>query len=971
MGRFRRLLGGTQSGTYLNGPIYVLATDGTGGLEVHGSVGSAPRVAHFTLTATFAAPLDLSYDYCAIEAIGGNVDRDFSAGTKVEIMIGGTWSTPEQRATFGPDRKTVACAFRLRGVAGRDAVQALRITLYSDPWSHQSGVGFRLAPLALGGTYLGATSAAKRPWDATYLAADVAYGVRYRDLQAGTDTGVLTATLDASRFGRVSLGPSGPLGDEAIVSATPESAGDYGDDPAGTRFVMDLLRAGSDGEWRLLTTLPNTDGGSFRDPFEAWEIDAQKPLDATDYAAPPAAPVFSSKGFVAGVPYKGWVAWLQAGGEANVRHSRVGNAEALYSPADGTDDLARGEDFTLADDFADEPLGGVQAGGALLVLGREGVYGQAGDYPAKMTPFRKIPGSMGVCGRFAFARFRGGGGEPGVAWLDRSGENVWLATGEPLFAGDVQARPQELSAPVRGSLRAFLLDGQLDRFSDLALEDVRLDVDEATGALWVVLGARAAVLRPPSLTDGERQWELNDYALGASGAFLVPTDAPPVGPGAAGDLARGSTTLAWSAPANALPGPEVATAGPFAPGLGTHWLVGTGFAPAAPLPLDATIVSVRLVVRHRLIATGPAPTPVTLAAVVSGGLSLLPAHAVPAAFEDFALDLTPLGLGAAALNAGIDARIAYDAVPIDPHAYDAANWSFRLYGNGSVYPTDFPGPYGGSTTFPATVTWVGAGAAPPYVPLSLRSISSCSGPYSVPGNVALDNGQGTRVVGTIPNPPTTGVGPADGTVVYDLPVVGGQATETITITRSNSGTPGDEKDFGMGGVYPAVVRPDPSTVEVESLLLEVAYLAPSSLPPTRIASLAFGPRDEGLAWIRTSGAIDAAEWDPAVGGFVEGRNRDGGAPMPEGWWETGWLSGPTRRLARVEAERDGFGPLTFVAANDRGVNLLARCPTLGRWARFGPAAQGAAFRLRVRVEEATDPVRALDLVYDPLAGPNR
>ena len=76
--------------------------------------------------------------------------------------------------------------------------------------------------------------------------------------------------------------------------------------------------------------------------------------------------------------------------------------------------------------------------------------------------------------------------------------------------------------------------------------------------------------------------------------------------------------------------------------------------------------------------------------------------------------------------------------------------------------------------------------------------------------------------------------------------------------------------------------------------------------PVRIAYTAFGPRDEGLAWIRSSGAIDVVEWDPSTLGYVQGEFRDGGLQMPEGWWESGRMPGAIRRLTRVDAERDGF-----------------------------------------------------------------
>lgn len=140
----------------------------------------------------------------------------------------------------------------------------------------------------------------------------------------------------------------------------------------------------------------------------------------------------------------------------------------------------------------------------------------------------------------------------------------------------------------------------------------------------------------------------------------------------------------------------------------------------------------------------------------------------------------------------------------------------------------------------------------------------------------------------------------------------------------------------------------------------------------RIAFLAFGPRDEGLLWIEASGAIASAEWDPGAAAYVDGPNRDGGAPMPEGWWESGRLPGSVRRLARAEVEREDFGEVSMTAFTDRlpGGESATALPD-ARWARFSPRVQGRTHRLRIRVTESSGAVRAVDLVFDELAGPGR
>ena len=740
-----------QTSTYqfVANSAIALAPDGAGGLVWTGDADDHGKVGTGLLQATFAAPLDLSaYDYIAVTATGGKIIREFTAGTKVTLTIGGANVAAEIHEVLSSDRKTLSVVIRTRGVAGNASVQGIHVTFYGDPYSHNSGTALSVGPLLLGGTYMSATTAAARPWDSTYQTATIPYGVRYRTLSPASDSGVLTTALDASRFGTVLAAPGGPIGDEVIVGATPEADAPYSDDPTGANCVMDLLRAGTDGKWRVIATLPNTAGQSVRDAREQWEVDALAPITDTGYVAPAPAPVFSSQGFVGGVPFKGWVAWLRAGGVANLQHSAVGDAESLYSANDTTDEAGRAANFTLADDQADEPLGGVQAGDALLVLGRRGCYAQSGNSPSTMTPPRKLAGSNGGVGRFALCRFRGEGGDPGIAWLDRSGENVWLACSYLFYQQDARALPTELSAPIRGSLRTFLLDGQLAAFPDLALADARLDVDESTESLWVVLGGRAAILRPPSLIDGERQWEFAEYGLGGWTPYSPPvsTCLGPFVPGSLANLARGASTVVWQAPS----GSDAGQASGLAPGLSTRWLDGS-IAPSPPIPADATIYHASLTVRHRATSSGTCPTPIALSALQAATLALTPGHAVPTAFEDHVVDLSALGLTPAALNAGMDARVAYDAAPTIADAYDPANWTVSYSPSGSSVTTGSGGgttPWsGGSGTYAAdsgfnpstssaqgsvlvTAKWTPTTAdavgkpAPPYVVLSIATTLS-------------------------------------------------------------------------------------------------------------------------------------------------------------------------------------------------------------------------------------------------------
>ncbi|RYG40708.1 hypothetical protein EON79_22145, partial [bacterium] len=172
---------------FLSNPAYALASDGN--LEVSGKIGDADHVGNFLLTCVFASPVAFSYDYCALSATGGLIDRTFRAGSTVEVRIAGVWSKPPQLEALSSTRDRATVTFRMKGIAGANAVEAIRIKLFADPWANQTGLGFKLSPVWFGGTYTGADNASDRPWDASYRQREETYGVRYHNIAANTFTG--------------------------------------------------------------------------------------------------------------------------------------------------------------------------------------------------------------------------------------------------------------------------------------------------------------------------------------------------------------------------------------------------------------------------------------------------------------------------------------------------------------------------------------------------------------------------------------------------------------------------------------------------------------------------------------------------------------------------------------------------------------------------------------------------------------
>jgi hypothetical protein len=217
-------------------------------------------------------------------------------------------------------------------------------------------------------------------------------------------------------------------------------------------------------------------------------------------------------------PFKEWVVWLYGIGEANVRHSRVRAAEQQASDLDMEDDENRGVNFTLADNFADTPQCGCQAGNSALIGGLNGIYEQVHDGssgPPGMSPCKKLPGSFGVAGKFAMARWKDDHGNPGAAFVDRHGSGVYFAYPSGVGDRDAEGRVIELSAGIRGEVQRFLFNEQ----SALGLTDFstcEVFVDDSQDALGIKLGQRILWLRRPNTVTGQREWEYAAYNMGGA-----------------------------------------------------------------------------------------------------------------------------------------------------------------------------------------------------------------------------------------------------------------------------------------------------------------------------------------------------------------------------------------------------------------------------------------------------------------------
>lgn len=225
---------------------------------------------------------------------------------------------------------------------------------------------------------------------------------------------------------------------------------------------------------------------------------------------------FKTDGCVNAFAFKGWMIWLYNTAIANVRHSRIGDAEKQESVLDQDDDLSRGESFTLADNLADVPLFGCQAGDTAFIAGSHAIYAQSGDYPCLMTPCKMLAESTGAAGKFAGCAWKDDSGNPGIAWMSPQGQ-IYFMPSNPQYLGDNGARPEHISESIQTGVNSpaeFLRDGQsLTDFSTC-----RFGVDGATSTLYVIMGSRALVFRKNA--NGDRYWEPYSWS-NASWSYLA------------------------------------------------------------------------------------------------------------------------------------------------------------------------------------------------------------------------------------------------------------------------------------------------------------------------------------------------------------------------------------------------------------------------------------------------------------------
>lgn len=231
-------------------------------------------------------------------------------------------------------------------------------------------------------------------------------------------------------------------------------------------------------------------------------------LNATAYT--PGAAVFENVSCAC--PFNGGVVWGFKGGQSNIQFSALGNATSLYNNSDSAmldpNNVGAPANMTMADNGADDPVALFAVNTSLIALGSKGVYASTGSTPTTMSPFVRLHKGLGCAGQFAACLWHDDLGNPAVAYLSKNGEGIYLAQQDPYFLNTTHFKVSELSVPVRGLVKDFLLNG-----SYANLQYVLMGIDERRDALWAICQNRAMVLRRTSMADQMRHWELYSYTV--------------------------------------------------------------------------------------------------------------------------------------------------------------------------------------------------------------------------------------------------------------------------------------------------------------------------------------------------------------------------------------------------------------------------------------------------------------------------
>jgi hypothetical protein len=938
------------TGTFITTPVTFSASSGNVRVTATASDNTGNQGA---IRVLYTAPSDIDVtknDYIAIrvKAVTGGAFPKFQdsyiipSSDKPVLRFNGVDQNPEYRLYANEDYTELIIFMYIKGLPDRDKLQRITFSVVSTVAQGTNIPVLDIYPLELGGVYLNATTSGKRIWDSfdiTQLdgsASGVNYATRYK-----TGASYSTATIvNASKVNMTGfqLPPSPYFGGRVNLVGTQNTSW----------TEIEFLRQQVGGTWKILATKLNS-GTDFQviDTYQEHELTALTTATGVTGTAPSPTPTFRTAGIVGAFPYKQSMVWLVNQTYQNLQFSRVGDPLELYDSTRSynSQDNTIPAQYTLADDQADVPVWGTQAGVSAFIIGKNAAYAMSGDYPVGMSPSRQIPGSRGIVGYYAGTRFRASTGDWGCAYADPD-LNIWVVSSVPTFIEDTSAKPQEISLPIRGKIKDYLYTQQKLAIANLDIADTKLEFQEETSSLWVILGKRCAVFRQDMVGNG---WELYDFTLASTGTINTCTSYFTDGASAT-EYSTGTTWTNFGLPFSSDDSYCLNTfsLGASANNYRTKYLDCDGYASVPLIPANATITGVSWRLEDSkmgdLAVTNIHAHPTHNGTPIGSNLAtnrVVTTNDVTQTFTMVSLPtLSQLNSG----QMGIDIR--YESEEWLAAWQDPANYTVVITPTSPQVrvPAD-PIPY--VTVYTVTITYTAGGTKPPYAFVNLTGQTTIGGDVvPILGTGTTDNGLGgtnSGQIGTLaavpPDPPVAYTVSTNTTVRQKVLMSAGVGTYQVTMTSDGTlPTNKFQATHTLTGVFdPATL----ATVRVDNVSMQICYDTTTTGTNVKWDRAVFSPNGKYIA-IRSTGETDIIEKDFRNGQFIGGTNRDSGLTPPDWFFTTQQVQwdGGKARLASVQYHGESYADIINTAVSVDGsayVSGTLEGVNTSRWYKFHPS----------------------------------
>jgi hypothetical protein len=861
---------------------------------------------------------------------------------KPVLRLNGVDQNPEYRLFVNEDGTQLVIYMYIEGLTDRDKLQRVTFSAVATCGDGSNIPVIDILPFEIGGIYLNATTSGKRLWDNFDLdgldgsSSGVNYATRYKTGATYSTATIVNATK-AQMTGFITS-PAPYMGARLNLSATQNLA--WTD--------IEFLRQQVGGTWKILATKPNS-GTDFSviDTYQENELTGLTTATGVTGTAPSPTPTFRTAGIVGAFPYKQSIIWLVNQTYQNLQFSRVGDPLELYDSTRSynSQDNTIPAQYTLADDQADVPVWGTQAGVSAFIIGKNAAYAMSGDYPSGMSPSRQIPGSRGIVGYYAGTRFRASTGDWGCAYADPD-LNIWVVSSVPTFIEDTSAKPQEISLPIRGKIKDYLYTQQKLAIANLDITDTKLEFQEETSSLWVILGKRCAVFRQDMVGNG---WELYDFTLASTGTINTCTSYFTDGASAT-EYSNGTTWTNFGLPFSSDDSYCLNT---FSLGAGTNnhrtkYLDCDGYAPVPLIPANATITGVSWRLEDSktgdLAVTNIHAHPTHNGTPIGSNLATNRVVTTSDVTQTFTMVSLPTLSQLNSGQMGIDIR--YESEEWLADWQNPANYTVVITPTSPQVrvPAD-PIPY--VTVYTVTITYTAGGTKPPYAFVNLTGQTTIGGDVvPILGTGTTDNGLGgtnSGQIGTLaavpPDPPVAYTVSTNTTVRQKVLMSAGVGTYQVTMTSDGTlPTNKFQATHTLTGVFdPATL----ATVRVDNVSMQICYDTTTTGTNVKWDRAIFSPNGKYIA-MRSTGETDIIEKDFRNGQFIGGTNRDSGLTPPDWFFTTQQVQwdGGKARLASVQYHGESYADIINTAVSVDGsayVSGTLEGVNTSRWYKFHPS----------------------------------